>query len=450
MRITLINPGFGQIFKLPPLGLLYIAAVLRESGHKVNIIDTVFMKSWQDFENAIDSNESEAVGITIMTPTVNSALSIAKHVKGKYKCPIIFGGPHATILPESVLQGANVDYVVEGEGELTICELVDSLSKGKNISNVAGIFYKENNVIKRTKPREVIANLDDIPFPARDLASNNYFKYGSGTIISSRGCPYNCSFCQPTLRKLFGTKLRFRSPQNVVAEMEHLKKNLHIKFIKFDDDTFTANKKWLLQVCIEIVRQKLEINWACNARVDTVDKEMLLAMKNAGCIKISFGVESGSQEILDTLNKGITIDQIRKAFILCKQIDLRTHAYLMIGSPGENAKTINATEALIKEIKPDDMYMSITTPLPMTKLFDDLSKENAILAQNWSDFDYSSKYTIRMDAISYAEIARRRRKITRSFWLGKLTSPRYFVRMLKDYPSPRLLLEMAIKFVSMK
>jgi radical SAM superfamily enzyme YgiQ (UPF0313 family) len=127
-----------------------------------------------------------------------------------------------------------------------------------------------------------------------------------------------------------------------------------------------------------------------------VDKEILLAMKNVGCMKINFGVESSSQQILDTLNKGITLDQIRKAFNLCKQIDLRTHAYLMIGSPGENAKTISATEALIKEIKPDDIYISVTSPLHMTKLFDDLSKENAILAQNWSDYDYSSKYTIRM------------------------------------------------------
>jgi radical SAM superfamily enzyme YgiQ (UPF0313 family) len=450
MRITLVNPGFGQIFKLPPLGLLYIASVLREAGHEVNLVDTVFINTWQQFESSLALTNPEVVGITCMTPTVNSALRIAELAKSKYSCPVILGGPHATIMPESVLTDANVDYVIEGEGEITICELTDALQEGRDISQVAGVFYKEGNTIKRATPREPIGNLDDIPLPARDLAPNNYFKYGRGTMIASRGCPFNCSFCQPTLRKLFGTKLRLRSPENVVSEMEHLQKSLRIKFIKFDDDTLTVNKKWVYGLCNEIENRKMGVKWACNARVDTIDKEMLRVMKKSGCMKINFGVESGSQQILDILNKGITLEQTREAFDLCKQIGLRTHAYLMIGSPGETRETIHATADFIREIKPDDMYISITTPLPMTKLYEDLSRENAILAKDWADYDYSTNYTIRIEGLTNAEITRERRMISMNFWLRKLMNPRYLVRSLRDYPSPRLLLEMARGLLSQK
>ena len=221
-------------------------------------------------------------------------------------------------MPESLLN--ETDYIVEGEGEVTICELLHSLEGKMDIENVKGIWYKKNGVLKRTPQRPFIQNLDDLPFPARQLLPKEYMNFGHTTISASRGCPFNCSFCQPTLRKLFGPVVRFRSPKNVVDEMEYLKTTFKIKHVKFQDDTFTARKQWVTEVCSEILKRKLKIRWDCNARVNTIDKELLTKMKEAGCTKVEFGVESGSQEILNSLNKGTTIKQIEDAFRYVKKL----------------------------------------------------------------------------------------------------------------------------------
>lgn len=441
MKICLINPGFGQIFRLPPLGLTYIAAVLQEAGHVVNIIDTNFVKTWKQLERELRKVGPDAVGLSCMTPTVNDALNVAKLVKCNLKCPVILGGPHPTIMPERILCDESVDYVVEGEGEITIRELIQNLEEHKDIKGVLGVWYKENGVIKRTAPRPYIDKLDQIPFPARDLLPKEYFKYGHANLIASRGCPFNCSFCQPTLRKIFGPKLRFRSPRNVVDEMEHLKKSIKIGHVKFEDDTFTINQRWVLELCDEMKERSLTMRWDCNSRVNTVNKNLLLAMKDAGCTRISFGVESGSQKILNILNKGITIQDIVGAFRMCKEVGIRTHAYLMIGSPGETKHTIKETVELIHKIDPDYMYISITTPLPMTKLYEDLTKSGMITAKNWDDFDYSTKCSIKLENLTSDEIFEIRRRITQNFWLRKVIQPGYIIRTIKEYPSPGFLWE---------
>jgi len=441
MKISLVNPGFGQIFRLPPLGLTYIAAVLREAGHVVNIIDTNFVKTWKQLETELRRVEPDAIGLSCMKATINDALNIAKLVKDNLKCPVILGGPHPTIMPESVLCNENVDYVVYGEGETTILELVQNLEGHKDVKGVFGVWYKENGAIKRTAPRPYIENLDRIPFPARDLLSKEYFKYGRANMIASRGCPFNCSFCQPTLRKIFGPRIRFRSPRNVVDEMEHLKKSMKIKHVKFEDDTFTVNRRWVLELCNEMKERSLTMRWDCNSRVNTVNKNLLPAMKEAGCMRISFGVESGSQKILNNLNKGITIQDILGAFKMCKEVGIRTHAYLMIGSPGETKHTIQETVELIHKIDPDYMYISITTPLPMTKLYEDLTKSGMITVKNWDDFDYYTKCSFKLENLTSGEILEIRRRITRNFWLRKVIQPGYVIRTIKEYRSPRFLWE---------
>lgn len=442
MKISLVYPQFGKLFfsgfRNSPLGLAYIAAVLREDGHVINIIDLNFGMDWKQFEKELIKAKPDAVGVTCMTTMANNALKVAERVKRNLNCPVILGGPHPTIMPESILYNENVDYVVEGEGEITIRELIQNLEEHKNVKTVSGIWYKKNGIIKRTTPRQFIENLDQIPFPARDLLSKEYFRYGYAYIITSRGCPFNCSFCQPTLRRLFGPKVRFRSPSNVVDEMEYLKKSMKIRHVKFEDDTFTINRRRLIELCTEMKKRNVNITWDCNGRVGTVSEDLLLRMKEAGCVKMAFGVESGSQEILDTLNKGITVQEIKNDFRLCKDVGIRTHAYLMVGSPGETEKTIMETASLINEIEPDEMFISITTPLPMTKLYEDMIGRGMITAKKWEDFDYSKKCLIKLENLTPDELLEIRRSITRNFWLRKLLQPGYLIRTIKAYPSLRL------------
>lgn len=216
---------------------------------------------------------------------------------------------------------------------------------------------------------------------------------------------------------------------------------MKIEHVKFEDDTFTINQRWVLELCDEMKKRSLTIRWDCNSRVNTVNKNLLLTMKDAGCKRISFGVESGSQKILNTLNKGITIQDIVGAFKMCKEVGILTHAYLMIGSPGETKHTIKETVELIHKIDPDYMYISITTPLPMTKLYEDLTKSGTIIAKNWDDFDYYTKCSIKLENLTSDEIFEMRRKITQNFWLRKIIQPGYIIREIKEYRSPGFLLE---------
>jgi len=442
MKISLVYPSSVQPlisgFFHPPLGLAYIAAVLREAGHVVNIIDLNFCVNWKQLEAELSKAKPDAVGISCMTTMMSDALKVAELVKRSLNCPVILGGPHPTILPEDTLLNENVDYVVEGEGEITMGELIHNLEERKNVKTVSGVWYKEDGIIKRTNPRSHIENLDQIPFPARDLLSKEYFRYGYADVIASRGCPFNCSFCQPTLRRLFGPKVRFRSPANIVNEMEYLKQTIKIKHVKFVDDTFGINRHWISELCLEMKKKSLDLTWDCNSRVNIVSKDLLLMMKKAGCTKISFGVESGSQEILDFLNKGTTIQQILNAFRICKEVGVRTHAYLMIGSPGETEKTITETKSLINKINPDEIYISITTPLPKTKLYDDLVEKGLVTAKTWEDFDYYKKCLIKLENLAPSEILEMRRRITRNFWLRKILQPTYIISTIKMYPSFRL------------
>jgi radical SAM superfamily enzyme YgiQ (UPF0313 family) len=442
LKITLVNPGFGQSFLLPPLGLAYIAAVLRKSGYSVNVIDTNFHKDIEDVTVLLKKSMPDVVGITCMTPTVTNSLKIASLAKKISNSTVFFGGPHPTILPATILRHDSVDYVIMGEGELTVVELLDVIENNKNVETVQGVIYKSNDSIKKTDSRPPIQDLDSLPFPARDLLPKEYFRSGFTNMIAGRGCMYNCSFCQPTLRIIFGSKLRMRSPQNIVDEMEELKEKMKIKLLKFDDDTLTLNKKWVFSLCDEIIKRKVGLKWECNSRVNTIDKEKLLAMKKAGCTKISFGVESGSQMILNRLNKGITVQQSIEAFKICKEVNMRTHAYLMIGSPGETISTINETIKLINTIDPDEMAVAITNPLPMTHLWNDVYKNviTDIGSEDWSKYDYSQNSILSSVCDLTADMIRDfQLKISRKFWVKKVLNPIYAIRTLKAYPIPFLI-----------
>jgi magnesium-protoporphyrin IX monomethyl ester (oxidative) cyclase len=335
MKVLLIHTKFNYKSYDPPLGLLYIVAVLKQNNINVKILDTSFKGSLNEVFYEIEKYSPDVIGIYSMTIDMDYAIKISKFAKEKNVISVI-GGPHATMLPYETIK--YFDFVVRGEGEFTFLELIKALESKKDLREINGIIFKRNDKVIENKLREPIKNLDSLPFPARELIEIekyiNLFYWldeidinlRGTSLITSRGCPYNCAFCQPTLRKLFGERIRFRSVDNVIKEIEILISDYKINALHFYDDTFTFNKKWIREFCNKIKRY--DVLWDCSTRVDQVNKEILREMYRAGCRKIEFGVESGSQRILNNiLRKGITFKQAEKAIKEAKEVEILTYVF---------------------------------------------------------------------------------------------------------------------------
>lgn len=375
----------------PPLGLLYIAAYLeKHSRHDVHVIDAqVENLNYQELERRIRSVAPEVVGITAMTMTLLDVLKTASVVKGIDRTSkIVIGGPHVHLYPLETIGFANVDFLVLGEGEKTFCRLLENIGDIRALKELSGIVFKAEEQIIQTGHGQSIEDLDELPFPARHLVP--YQRYTSllsnnktvTTIFTSRGCPYRCSFCD---RPHLGKRFRARSPKNVVDELSDCVRKGVTQFL-FYDDTFTLNKKRAVEICEEINRRQLRISWDIRTRVDKVDSELIAALRKAGCVGIHFGVESGSQMILNTLKKGITLQQVRDAFRLTRTAGIRTLAYFMVGNPGENVGEVHETLNLMKSLNPDFVHVTIFTPFPGTVIYREGIATNVIAKDYWKNF----------------------------------------------------------------
>lgn len=320
---------------------------------------------------------ADIVGLTAVTPTINTAMSIAHHIKKAYPdLPVILGGPHATLLPEETLVAApEIDIVVRGEGEETIIELLQALEHRQPLSEIADISYRKDSEVFSNPAKSGTVDLDSLPFLAYHLlpwqAYEPHPPHGRalpfGAIITSRGCPYRCSYCS---KPIFGSKFRGQSPQRVVEELAYYQSRFGIKEFAFYDDVFTLNKGRAYAIADEMMKKGLKIHWTCETRVNLVDKEVLRHIKQAGCYSIAYGIESGSQEVLNTLDKDITLPQVEEAIRLSREVGLQTIGYFMIGSPGESPETIRQTIEFAKKLELDFAQFSVTTPFPGTRLYD--------------------------------------------------------------------------------
>ena len=424
-KILLINPPFIRLFgsSAPlygvkaPLGLCSIAGLLEDRGFKVRVYNTDFIKKpgvlsskditlkyntylntlnnidlpiWHGVYERINDYSPDIVGITAMTATINSALNVAQLVKSfNSEIPVVLGGVHPTLLPEETIKNTNVDIVVRGEGEYTF---LDILKKSNNLNVVLGITYKENGQIINNPARPLIQNLDELPFPAKHLIFEHekYPPGAFGSIMPSRGCPFHCTFCAS--HKIWTRKVRYRSPEKVIKEIIRIKKNFHTNYFRFEDDSFTLNKKWIYELCDFLIKENLKIKWEAETRADIVDDELIKKMKKAGCKMLSIGVESGSERTLKLIKKGITLEQIRNAFNIIKSNKILTNAFFMIGFPWESKKEIGMTISLMKELNSFRSFFSISTPYPGTELFD-IYKNDGLLPgnMNWAKFFHQSK-----------------------------------------------------------
>lgn len=411
MKILLINAmnRLSKTTQRPPLGLGYIASVLIERGFdNVDVIDYNTTENDEQANELIRKSSADVVGISFMTMSLDIGIKVAKMVKENNRdTVVIVGGPHSTVMPEETLKDENIDIVVVGEGEYIFLDLVKSIDSNNDLSNVKGIFYKTKDGIKKTESSEFISNLDELPFPAMDLLPMDYYlslipQYPvippDLHIICIRGCPFNCQYCQPTARKLFGRKTRYRSPKNIVDEMEAIIKKYKVNTITLTGDTFTARKKWVHEFCREIKQRGVNIPLVIGTRVDCLDKETIKRLKDIGVYFIQFGVESGSPRILeDIMDKRITIEQVKKTFKLCNDAGIITSANFMFGSPTETKKDILMSYNLLKEIDADYVASFITNPIPGTYLYDFAKEKNLILTDDFSKISRHSIGTMKRE-----------------------------------------------------
>jgi anaerobic magnesium-protoporphyrin IX monomethyl ester cyclase len=400
-HVTLVNPPyprgthqnspFTQFHQHPPstlLGIGYLAAVLEKNQYEVDVIDCQTLKlSYEQFRSEISKRQPNMVGITSTTLTYKSALHIAKIAKEVYpNCLTILGGCHATFWDDKALQECpHLDIIVRKEGENTLLELVQRIEAGKSYHDVLGTTCRKNDQILKNPDRPYIENLDELPFPAHHLwPIERLKKHGKATfpMMTSRGCVYWCDFC--TAVRMFGRKYRMRSPKNVVDELEFVNKTYGADHFDFYDDAFTVDQHRTEEICREIRKRKLNIKWNCETRVDMVTKELLLKMRKAGCRDVWFGVESGSQQVLDDMSKGISINQTIRAFNWAKEAGIMIVASVILGFPGETKETAWETVKFVEKIKPTDVGYYVATPYPGTPLYD-LVKKNGWL--KITDFD---------------------------------------------------------------
>lgn len=421
-RILLIKPPWNALQRIKyeeiHLGLCYIASILRKANDECLVFDGDFgygdrtydlkvavadydhyLQSlrfdnpiWNKTRLILDQFRPDIVGISATTGSYGSAMKVAKIVKEHdSEIPVVMGGPHPTLLPEDTVKEPYFDIVVRGEGEYTMLEVVECLEKEKSLHEVKGITFKDKGEIYHNPSRPLIENLDSLPFPARDLIyeKEKYPHQAFGYILTSRGCPYECIFCSSP--KIWGRKVRFRSPEKVVAEIEEVVRDFKTRTFRINDDTFTVNKKRVLEICDLLIEKNLGITWQCDTRVNLLTRDLCKRMKEAGCVQFNLGVESGNPEVLSFTKKGITLDQARNAIKMTKDAGILALAYFMIGFPDETCEQIQDTIAFMEEVKPDFSVFSIVTPYPGTELFD-IARNMELLPRHldWSTFFHHS------------------------------------------------------------
>ena len=435
MNFTLVYPRFdyqGGILDEEPLGILYVASSLRDAGHAVSVIDLTFEKQIEPF--AAECAEADVIAFGFTSPLFGRAKQVLKFVKSVAKnATIVAGGVHATILPEEVLR-AGFDYAFIGEGELSIVEFAERLSSG-TARDTLGIAYLENGNLSRALPAPFIKSLDSLPFPARDLIDYGRYERQGGLnqvgMIATRGCPFKCSFCKPTLDKLFG-KLRKRSAENVASEIEEVIGRLGPGVgIFFKDDTMSLlGLSWFEELEGILASRRLSPKWHCSARVDTVSPKLLAAMKRCGCRVISFGVEAGSQRILDFYRKDITPAQVEDAFRWCRKAGIQATANVILGAPDETRDELQATYDLMRRIRPADIYVYFCSALPETDMYRAIAEAGCLAEMSDpEEFDNvkskaRGRTNVKLKNLTFDDLKECEKRIERLNLSHKLRSPR--------------------------
>ena len=424
-----------------PLNLAYLAAFIREKVNcEIQVMDCENKGlSYGEIQKQVKDIKPDVVGITFPTPSFEHVVKITEDIKSTgYPTKVVVGGAHPSDFPKETAFIPSIDFVVFGEGEITFLELIEAIRDGRDeYSGIKGIAYKRGGEVIVNEERPLLEDIDTLPFPARDLfdlslyypaATKKVSNFKSTSIISSRGCPYDCIHCISKL--IWKQRVRYRSLDSLIREIKHCIDTYDIREFNFYDDTFTINKKRVMDFAKRISSEKIEIAWICFGRVNTIDAEMAEAMKNAGCRKVSFGLESGSQKILDIMRKQSTLKMAREAVRVVNAAGMQVHASFMIGNIGETPKTIRETIDFAKSLDLDNATFFITAPFPGTELYR-IAKNKGFIAPDvtWDRFAPITKAhpVLVQDEISGENLIRWQKRAFIEFYLR----PSYVIKKLK-------------------
>jgi len=411
MKILLVDPPYERLQNVKttpnyPLGLAYISAFLNKKGHQTIYLNldwdprlpaanpfsyrdlmnryNLFLKEtatdsrhpiWRDFENVLKLYKPNMVGISTSTIKVKSAFRLLEIIKRvDERIVTVLGGHHAQVFAKEILENVKeLDFVILGEGEQTILELVNALERSPqaDLHVIEGLVHKDNNcTVFFNSRRPLIDDLNTLPFPDHCYyySGAKFVRIPIMAVMASRGCPYSCNYC--STNNIWQRRVRMRSPRTFVEEIKVSIKNQKERFLSFYDDCFTLNKKWLLEFCDIMIKEKVQINWQCITGVNLLEEAVFRKIVQAGCRKINLGIESGSERILKLANKNIDLDTVRSIFRLAKKYNISTAAYIMIGFPTETEYDIRLTQRIIKEIHPNWVYCNVLIPLPGTPFYD--------------------------------------------------------------------------------
>lgn len=445
-KIVLVNPPLSLeerygVFStagntMPSLGLCHLAGVVKKANFKVVIIEASSLNlDYQETLSQILAFSPEYVGLTATTCSIYNAGKLAEMIKDKNKgIKIIIGGPHVTAIPEATMKRFPAfDIGVLGEGEETIKEI---LSNG-NLSGIKGLIVQTEEGFHLTGERAFIKDLDELPFPAWELLKDfpsiyrppafRFKRLPAVSLVTSRGCPNQCIFCD---RAVFGSKCRAFSADYILDLIKYLQAKFGIKEILFEDDTFTMFKNRLILLCEHILKENIDLSWSCLGRVDMVDLEMLKLMKKAGCWQISYGIESGSQRILDFIRKKISLDEVLNAVELSKKAGIMTKGFFILGHPTETRESIQTTIDFAKKIRIDDISVSLLTPFPGSLLYEIAGKFGKF-EDDWNKMNLLQSVFI-PDGLTAEEIDEYYKKILKEFYLRPSIILSYLCRLIEN------------------
>ncbi len=430
-------------YGLPSIGLGILAAVLRDAGYGCRVIEAESLGATPEETAAIIcSKKPRYVGITATTSIIFDAVLLASLIKKELpSVKIILGGAHLSAIPGETLERfRDIDVGVVGEGEDTITELIAALDEKKDLSEIKGIIFRSGDKLVITERRELIKDLDRLPYPALDLAYpefpenyvpmyNNFIRLPAASIVSSRGCPAQCTFCD---RTIFGNKYRFYSAKYLFNYLVFLKKQYKIKDFLFYEDSFFVSKARVKELCQLIIDNKEDFKWTCLGRTDLFDKEMMELMKRAGCWQISFGIESGSTKVLEAINKKIDLKEVEYVLHQVKKMGIRTKGLFMIGNPAETGDTIMETIRFSQRIDIDEFTCSALMPLPGAEVTK-VAHLYGVYDGDWEKLNTANVVFVPF-GLTKAEIEDLRNKAIRSFYLRPKIVLSY-LRFIIKYPT---------------
>lgn len=441
MKILLLQPNYAAHIVHPPLGLGYLASFLRKNGYKVSIFDGSLKNALiKDFSQAVSEYEPDLIGISVLTRGHNQIKCIIKALKQEFKkIPIVIGGCQVSADPRAVLKDLKADFAVIGEGEITFLELIKAIEiNNKNFKEINGIAFKNPaGKIIITKSRELINDLDSIPFLAWDLMPPKQYRIVPilvparglpiAPIFTSRGCPYNCSFCASQVT--WTRRIRFRSPENVVAEIKMLKNKFGVREIHFSDDNFTIDIKRAEKICDIMIDEKINLPWQCpnGVRIDRLTLPLLEKMKQAGCYALGLGIESGNQTVLNKNNKNLNLKVVPQVLENLKKVGIQSYGFFILGLPGDSKESMEQTINFALKNSFDRAWFNIFTPYPGSPAFTQWLGNGRFDQIDWDKHDCSTAVKS-IPGVSNKEIENLQKKALMKFYLR----PKVFFKVISS------------------